>query len=105
MREALGYPPFGRLARVVTSGADLKAVRAAASTIAEAIRAVSPEDWRVLGPSPAPLARVKRSYRWHSLVKAPVGADIPGALWEALSRAGSFEGVSVAPDVDPADLM
>lgn len=105
VRAQLGYPPFGRLANVTYTGKDPEAVRASATAVAEVLRASSPRDWAVLGPSPAVIARVRGAYRWHVLLKAPASADLPSVLAAALSEAPAREGVSAAPDVDPFDLM
>ncbi len=104
-RKELGYPPFGRLARVVLSGTDAEAVRLSATSIAESARAAAPAGCVVLGPAPAPLAKVKSAYRWHVLFKAPVGEDLPRLLACAIGSATVSRDVSVAPDVDPLDLM
>jgi primosomal protein N' (replication factor Y) len=104
-RAELGYPPCGRLARVVVSGADGSAVQRSAAAIAAAARVAAPVGCHVLGPAPAPLARLKSSYRWHILLKGPLGADLPRVLRDALATAVVEQGVSVAPDVDPVDLM
>jgi hypothetical protein len=39
------------------------------------------------------------------LLKAPAGAAIAEVVASALSETGSTAGVSVAPDVDPMDLL
>ena len=63
------------------------------------------EEVRVLGPAPAPLARIKRRYRWHLLATAP-GHE---ALLAALRRAGEGlrlrRGVQLVVDVDPVSLL
>jgi primosomal protein N' (replication factor Y) len=104
-RRELGYPPCGRLARVVLTGKVNAAVRTSADSVASALRASAPDGVAVLGPSPAALARVKESYRWHLLVKAPAGHDVASLLWTALPAAAVADGVAVAPDVDPMDMM
>lgn len=104
-REELGYPPYGRLANITCTGKSTGDVRASATAIADALRAVAPGGWQVLGPAPAVIARVRGSYRWHVLVKAPRGAATPVVVRAALAAAPRTEGVSVAPDVDPLDLM
>jgi len=134
-RRGLGYPPFGRLANVVVRGRSKPHVEAAATSLAEAMRAQAGEGCegegrkregiKVLGPSPAPLARLKGLHRWHVLVKAPVadtsasGGSAPrvsapqaptnACLHEWLARvlagAQPARGVSLVVDVDPLDLM
>jgi primosomal protein N' (replication factor Y) len=105
LRAALRYPPCGRLARVVLTGRDNASVRSSAESVASALTAVAPEGVSVLGPSPAPLARVKESYRWHVLVKAPLETDLASLLWTGLTASQVSGGVSVAPDIDPMDMM
>jgi primosomal protein N' (replication factor Y) len=105
MRRELGYPPCGRLARVVLTGRVNEAVRESAGSVAKALTASAPAGVTVLGPSPAALARVKESFRWHVLIKAPAGHDVSSLLWTALGAASVADGVSVAPDIDPLDMM
>jgi len=104
-RQELGYPPFGRLANVLIWGTDPKSVEAHAGVIAEALRAVCPQGWTALGPSPAPLSRLKGVWRWHVLIKAPEGTDVPGLIGPILRDIKSPQGVSVAADIDPLDLL
>src|SRR5207302_6468973 len=56
VREKTGYPPFGRLASLLISGADKHATEAHARRLAGA--APRDETVRVLGPAEAPLAVV-----------------------------------------------
>jgi primosomal protein N' (replication factor Y) len=105
LRAALGYPPCGRLARVVLTAHNSDSARRSAESVAAALMAAAEKGTVVLGPSPAPLARVKDAYRWHVLVKAPVGTDLPLLLWSGLAAARTERGVTVAPDVDPMDMM
>ncbi len=104
-REALGYPPYGRLVNVHITGADLGAVKDVAEKCASVLEARLPEGWTLLGPAPAPLSRLKGSHRWHLLVKAPPGAAVSAYLRESLSGIRPQRGVSLVPDVDPADVL
>jgi primosomal protein N' (replication factor Y) len=106
-RGRLGYPPFGRLANITLTGEDLEAVRGQAAALARTLtEAIAHQDgWRVLGPSPSPIARVRRLHRWHLLVKAPTDADLPAVVSAALRTTPVREGVSTAPDIDPLDLL
>jgi primosomal protein N' (replication factor Y) len=104
-RQSLRYPPFGRLANINVIGRDLAAVRDTASALAEALARSAPAGWEVLGPSASVLARVKEHHRWHVLLKAPAGAALSQVVRDAVAAVGPREDVSVAPDVDPLDLM
>ncbi len=104
-RRALGYPPFGRLGNIVLSGTSDEAASAAAQRLADALRERIDTDMSVLGPSPAPLAKIKRAYRWHILVKSPSTGDLSTVVSSALAAVGRIPGVSIAPDIDPQDLL
>jgi len=104
-RASLGYPPAGRLARILVTGADLAAVKASAAALAQEARSIAFEGCAVLGPAPAPLARIKNAFRWHVLLKAPAGSDLPDVVARTIAGASVSREVSVAPDIDPMDLM
>jgi primosomal protein N' (replication factor Y) len=104
-RESLGYPPYGRLANVVFRGREQDRVAALAERAAKSLISVVPDGWKVLGPSPCALARLKGVFRWHILVKAPEDANITAVLEEGLRDAGKTPGVTVVVDVDPVDLI
>ncbi|MBD3367487.1 MAG: primosomal protein N' [Candidatus Eisenbacteria bacterium] len=107
----LGYPPFSRLVSILVRGRRAEQVTQAAATLAEFLDAGAttmdeprPE---VLGPAPAPLERLKGSYRWHVLVRGRGGAA-RALVAAALRQIGSLKlpsSVSVAVDVDPVDLL
>jgi primosomal protein N' (replication factor Y) len=76
-RERLGYPPFAELVRALVSGESEEETLAGAHSLARALSAAgltppSPDALEVLGPAPAPLARLRGRHRIHLLVK---GAD------------------------------
>jgi len=104
-RSELGYPPFGRLANVLIRGKERSEVASMAATVTDAVREHACESWQVLGPSPAPLSRIKGVWRWHTLVKAPEGAGLPTMVAGALKSVKRREGVSVSVDIDPVDLL
>ena len=105
VREELGYPPFGRLARVVISGESVSAVRGHAARLGTLLEKTVPEGWSVLGPTDAVIARVKNVYRYQLLVRAPEGAALGPALASALTQLAAPEGVRVSTDVDAYDMM
>lgn len=104
-RAALGFPPFGRIANIVASGRSAVAVRDTARAAADALRRAIPSDFSVVGPAPAPIARIKSNWRWHLLLKAPEGADLPGVLAQVLEPVPVPEGVTRIIDVDPVGML
>lgn len=105
VRRELGYPPYGRLANLLMWGRDPRAVAQVAESVANLVRGVIPDEWSLLGPSPAPLSRLKGAWRWHLLVKAPQNAALGPVLADVLKSLPRTNGVSVTADIDPADLL
>jgi primosomal protein N' (replication factor Y) (superfamily II helicase) len=105
VRRELGYPPFGRIANVLLTGTVERDVRDTAVEVGERLRASVPEGFTVLGPSPAPLSRVRKAWRWHVLVKAPPASAVPAFVRAALTGAELRDGVTLAVDVDPVDVL
>lgn len=104
-RRELGYPPFGRLANLIATSKDGPAAERRAGLVAERLSAVAPEGWTVLGPASAPIARLRGLWRYHVLLKAPAGADVPVVVSAALKGLPSDKDVTLAADVDPADML
>ena len=103
-REKLEYPPFGRLASLLISGAD----KHAAESYARKIAASAPRDEqvRVLGPAEAPLALVRGRYRFRLLVKSPRAFDLSAYLRAWLSVVPKAKGtLKLEVDVDPQSFL
>jgi len=108
-RRTLGYPPFTRLVLVRVEAADQGAARSVAREIAAALRDARPEGRvvDVLGPAPAPLARLMGRWRYQVVLRGwrvgPFRAWLdPRAAW---IRDRARTGVRVVIDVDPRSLM
>jgi primosomal protein N' (replication factor Y) len=98
-REALSYPPYGSLIRVVCSSEDVGPANAAAGRLRDAIRSAAVP---VLGP--APLFRLKGLERFQLVVKAPDRAAAIVAVRQAVEATAadrSLGPVKYAVDVDP----
>ena len=107
LRRPLGYPPFGRLARVILRAASLAAVEReaehAGTIIAEAIEQ-SGLGVSCNGPLPPPIARISGQHRMHFVLRA----NRAKALHELLGRIRGelFKlPVHVAIDMDPVNLL
>jgi primosomal protein N' (replication factor Y) len=104
LREATGYPPFGRLASLVISANE----RHSAESYGRSLAALAPKDEqvRVLGPAEAPIAVVRGRHRFRLLVKAPREFNLSGYLREWLSAAEKPRGnVQLEVDVDPQSFF
>jgi primosomal protein N' (replication factor Y) len=128
-RAALAYPPCGHLVHTMVSGPDEAETEAQALRLVALARAAAgigaqpgPETGsaateeetglpavEVLGPAPAPLARLRDRFRFQLLVK---GRDEKRVLaaGRALARAGSdaereSQGLRVAVDPSPVSML
>jgi len=107
IRKALRYPPFTRLARVLFTGHDEEEVKNLSGKWA-AMMGAAPEGQgvEILGPAPAPLARVKDRYRYHIILKAAGGNSLRGLLRPLMDQPGmKAGGINVAVDIDPLNLI
>ena len=108
-RREAGYPPYTRLITLLVSGRDEPAVERAAVALGERLRpAAGPAGVTVLGPAPQALARLKRQYRWHLLLKGRNATALREVARAGLAAAESdprIRGVRVVADVDPVEVL
>lgn len=107
LRRELGYPPFGRLIRVVFEDADEPRVRQAASSCAELLQQLLAGDaLQVLGPAPAPIALQRGRHRHHLIIKAVGAGDSLARARAVLCRfAAETSRPRVSIDVDPVGML
>jgi primosomal protein N' (replication factor Y) (superfamily II helicase) len=101
-REALRYPPFADLVRVVCSAASPEPAHAAADRVAEAIGASTTPATERLGP--APLFRLRGRERFQVVLKTTERATAvraTGGAVEDAARDRAFKDVNFSVDVDP----
>ena len=104
LRRQAGLVPFSRACLLRLSGPTASATATAAAALAERIGAGLEEaGWLLIGPAPAPVARVAGKSRWQLLLHGPAGQALPLPS-EALLRQGLPAGVGLAIDPDPISL-
>jgi primosomal protein N' (replication factor Y) len=99
-REALRYPPFSHLVRLVCSAPGAAAVSTAADALRAALGTIP--DAQVLGP--APLFRLRSRERAQLVIKAEDRAAAiraAGAAVAAVAGSRAHRGVAFSVDVDP----
>ena len=98
-REMLGFPPFGRLAALLLTGENETQVNDVARALVQAVpQAQGVEVW---GPAPAPLYRLRGSYRVRFLVKATRDVSIQNFIraWTGSVKIPSSARQTI--DIDP----
>lgn len=106
-RRLMRYPPFVALASLLVRDTKLeKAIRYSRQLEAFFESQKLPEV-KVLGPAAAPLARVKREYRFHFLLKSARRSALNQILHKCLAYCAEKEipDRAVLVDVDPVNLL
>ena len=107
-RRNLSYPPFVSLAALLVHGEDASRVHENAVGIKEALEEANQDrSCRVLGPAPAPLARLRGEHRFQLLIKSRsrprLRAVLDLGLASAAARGCDLHSVNV--EIDPVNLM
>ena len=104
LRRSAALVPFSRACLLRLAGGSAVATATAAAALAEQLRPLAAAaGWLIIGPAPAPVARVAGRSRWQLLLHGPGGAALPLPP-EAELRAGLPRDVSLAIDPDPLEL-
>ena len=103
LRRQGGMVPFGRACLLRLAGPSASGTATAAAALAERVRpVVEAAGWVVIGPAPAPVARVAGRSRWQLLLHG-TASDLPLPA-EADLRRALPTGVSLTIDPDPLEL-
>ncbi len=111
MRESPPYPPHVALVNVVVSGLRETVVADAAVELADWLRGLvakhADNQVEAIGPAPAPLARVKRRWRWHIMLRSSDRRLLDRIVRYAVEKAPhvSTRSVRVVFDRDPVSVM
>jgi primosomal protein N' (replication factor Y) len=106
-RAWMHYPPAAVLANVVVQGESMAEAAAWANALGRWFAATPFEKVRVLGPAAAPIARLKRIYRFHFVLKAERRDALSRALRALLAHAEAqaIPRRNLVLDVDAVHLM
>ena len=104
LRRDAALVPFSRACLLRLSGESASQTATAATLLAEQVRPLcDAQNWWLIGPAPAPVARVAGRSRWQLLLHGPAGSALPlpsgQDLWKSLPS-----GVALAVDPDPLEL-
>jgi primosomal protein N' (replication factor Y) len=106
-RRWMHYPPFSALANVLIRSDKLEQTLRWTGQIARWFETTKNEGVRVLGPSVAPILRLKRDYRYHFIVKAASREKLNSSLRGMLAFLGreKIPRTNVIVDVDALSLL
>jgi primosomal protein N' (replication factor Y) len=111
-RKEFGYPPYGRLVRIVLSHKSYSLVHAAADELIRLISALTTKldlPVRVHGPIPPPMERVNELYRVEIVLFSDSALPLQRLIGSLRARGalvnGRAGGVGVSVDVDPLHML
>ena len=107
-RQELNYPPFSRIGRIIFSGKDKKNVEDYANFIVKKLQGNF--NFLILGPSQAPLEKIKGNWRSHIIIKTKnkkvgsinhyISKKIGFSIFES-----KWKGVRTQIDIDPISML
>ena len=110
LRKSLDQPPFSRFISLRVNGLDEEKTRDFAErmkrTADRFLLNLPPGSLRVLGPSEAPIYKLRNRFRWHIIIVSEnlgLLRNYASALYDSLKKHAS--GIKLVVDVDPYDFM
>lgn len=113
-RAAAHMPPYGKLAALIIDGPNEQEVKSYAQKLASLWHTLFPlthdgenngKDSMLLGPTPAPLVRLRGRYRFRLLVRTSRGVPLQEQLRTWLATAPAPRPIRVRVDIDPVSFM
>ena len=107
-RKEMQYPPFSELINMVISGEDEQRVQQTAGAVGDLL-ARSGFTGEILGPAPAPLAKLRGQFRHHIVLKGHDIAQMAREARQAFAAAGGKwrkgKDIKLSVDVGPVSIL
>ena len=111
-RQLMHYPPFAALANLMVRSESQENVLKLTGLLGRFMESLQEDKqkgrgWRLLGPAAAPIPKLKKSYRYHFLIKAEQRSILRRVLIAAqeFARREKFPANALIVDVDPQSLL
>ena len=106
-RRWMHYPPFSSVANILVRSDRLQHALEYSGAIGDYFEKTRHEGVRVMGPNPAPIARLKRDHRYHFVLKAQSREKLNGTLRAMLAHAAGrkIPRTNIIVDVDALSLL
>jgi len=108
VRKMLGYPPYSRMIRIVVRGKHEASALEFAQMFAERLAAApcaAQEAFKILGPAPAPIAKVRNYYRFHIHLRSDQGERLCESVRSVSAALETPPEIQWMIDVDPNDML
>ena len=108
LRRLLGYPPYADMVRLVIRGPRETTTYEFSAALAAHCRATldpATTGGRILGPAPAPIAKLRGKHRFQIQLQGPDAAALRKAVTRAQQELKPPDDVQWIADVDPLDML
>ena len=103
-RQELKYPPYSRFVNLICADENEAKAQARSNALVVALERLNPKDVEIIGPSAAPLARLKNQYRFHVALRAPVDYPLSDLVRSALACLAPADRLGLYVDIDPLSM-
>ncbi|HEB12674.1 MAG TPA: primosomal protein N' [Actinobacteria bacterium] len=104
-RRALGYPPFSSIINIIVSSQDEVLAESVSYKTADILRSLIGTKAELLGPAPAPIAKIKGSWRWHLMIVTKDPGRVKNILRNETGLTNTAKNVKMIIDIDPVWLL
>lgn len=107
-RNEFQYPPCAAMIRTIVRSPVDSAAESFAEALADAIRNEAEKngvDARVLGPAPAPIAKLRGNFRYHCLLQSNDGDGLRAIMQTVRDQIQAADDVQWVIDVDPLSML
>jgi primosomal protein N' (replication factor Y) len=108
IRDEFQYPPFRSLARIVVRGEALEATDQYAEHLTQRVAELATQQKlaiRILGPAPAPIAKLRGQYRFHALIQFANRQSLHPIFGELQLTEKTPDNIQWIIDIDPLDML
>lgn len=105
LRKELSYPPFSKLVRIVFNFKTKESAKNIMKDLSQKIKAASGGGVEILGPAPAPIAKIRNLWRWHLILKGKNSKILRKKSMEILDMLKDIKSVRTDVDVNPISML
>ena len=105
LREELSYPPYSKMVRIVLNFRTRDMAKKIVRDVSAMVHNTSDRGMDILGPSPAPIEKIRNLWRWHLIIKGRNSKTLRNKASEIIRMLKEIENVKAYVDVDPLSLL
>jgi len=108
VRKEFQYPPYTAMVRIVVRGESLELTEGFVDQLANRLDKRASEagiELRILGPAPAPIAKLRGLHRFHLLILHSLSASLQPLLNQLIETEKAPDTVQWIVDIDPLDML